>query len=61
VAGSCEHVNESFSSISGGGFLSYLSNYQLCMKDSAPWSQLKMNICKRGQMCRELVMMSEVQ
>jgi len=37
VAGSCEHGNEFLDFIKGGGLL---SDYQLLMKDSVPWSQL---------------------
>jgi hypothetical protein len=39
VAGSCESNNELSSSIKGGGFLHYLSDYQL-LKDCAKWSKL---------------------
>jgi hypothetical protein len=40
VAGSCKHSNEPLGSIKGGGFLDFLSDYQLLRKDFALWSLL---------------------
>jgi hypothetical protein len=35
--GSCEHGNEPSGSITGGGFLDRLNDYQLLKTNSAPW------------------------
>jgi hypothetical protein len=38
LAESCENDNEPSCSIKGEEFLDYLGDYQLCTKDSFPWS-----------------------
>jgi hypothetical protein len=45
VAVACEHGHKYSGSIKGGEFLDWLSEYQLLVEESAPWSYLGNYFC----------------